>query len=151
MIETYFENANATIEKLHSMYDRMLNTAENISMEFIADEDSVEVDVNGLSADDSRFQTSVVTAKEALKQLTIGISQAKARFDTLSNTVERRRAQLQLVDKAMASIAERDTYKNAEQIVEEVTKTKQDFASLKSQYPDFTDEQISILLAAEVK
>lgn len=148
MIETYFENANSTIEKLHSMFDRMISTADSISLEFVSDEDSVEVDIDAASSDNSRFQTACVAAKEALNDIQTGISQTKNRFDTLSSTVSRRKAQLEFVDNSMAKIAAAETSKNADELIDEVTSPKKDFAALKAQYPDFTDEQINILLNA---
>ena len=89
-----------------------------------------------------------MAAKEALNDIQTGITQTKTRFDALSGTVSRRKAQLEFVDNSMAQIAAKETSKNADELIDEVTSPKKDFADLKAQYPDFSDEQINILLKA---
>ena len=42
LLEEYIKDTQNTIAKILSMYDEIIKTSENIALEYVADEDSVE-------------------------------------------------------------------------------------------------------------
>lgn len=98
LLEEYIKETQNTIAKILSMYDEIIKTSENIALEYVADEDSVEVDVEMTDADTGLVQSAVEDSRDKLKEISLGLKQALERFTELSNVSERRNARIKQLD-----------------------------------------------------
>lgn len=98
LLEEYIKETQNTIAKILSMYDEIIKTSENIALEYVADEDSVEVDVEMTDADTGLVQRAVEDSRDKIKEISLGLKQALERFTELSNVSERRNARIKQLD-----------------------------------------------------
>ena len=94
LLEEYIKETQTTIAKILSMYDDIIKTSESIALEYVADEDSIEGDIEMTDADTSLVLRSVENSRDKLKEISIGLKQALERYTELSNVSDRRIRQL---------------------------------------------------------
>lgn len=98
LLEEYIKDTQDIIANILSMYDKLLKTSDEISLDYVADEDSVEADIDISDADTGLLSVAVDDSRERLKEISIGLKQALERFDELSNVSERRAKRISQLD-----------------------------------------------------
>lgn len=98
ILEEYIKDTQDIIANILSMYDKLLKTSDEISLDYVADEDSVEADIDISDADTGLLSVAVDDSRERLKEISIGLKQALERFDELSNVSERRAKRISQLD-----------------------------------------------------
>lgn len=98
LLEDYIKETQDTIARALSMYDELVKTAEEISLDYVADEDSVEADIEVTDSDLSILSVSVSNSRESLKEISVGLKQALERYQELENVSERRKSRIKQLD-----------------------------------------------------
>lgn len=98
LLEEYIEETQETIGKVLLMYDALLKAVDEISLDFVADEESVEAEVEITDSDTSLVERSVEDSRDKLKEISLGLKQALERYNELVNVTERRRSRLKQLD-----------------------------------------------------
>lgn len=98
LLEEYIKDTQDTIAKVLSMYDQLLKTADEISLDYVADEESVEADIDITDSDVSLLTNAVESSRESLKEISTGLKQALERYTELTNVSERRKARIKQLD-----------------------------------------------------
>ena len=98
LLEEYIKETQDIIAKILSMYEKLLKKSDEISLDYVADEDSVEADIDVNDVDAGLLSVAVNDSRERLKDLSIGLKQALERFDELSNVSERRSQRISQLD-----------------------------------------------------
>lgn len=98
LLEEYIKETQDIIAKILSMYEQLLKKSDEISLDYVADEDSVEADIDINDVDAGLLSVAVNDSRERLKDLSIGLKQALERFDELSNVSERRAQRISQLD-----------------------------------------------------
>lgn len=98
LLEEYIKETQDTIARALSMYDELVKTAEEISLDYVADEDSVEADIDVTDSDLSILSVSVSNSRESLKEISVGLKQALERYQELENVSERRKSRIKQLD-----------------------------------------------------
>lgn len=98
LLEEYIKETQDIIARILGMYDKLLKTSDGISLDYVADEDSVEADIDVSDADTGLLSIAVNDSREKLKEISIGLKQALERFDELSNVSERRSQRIRQLD-----------------------------------------------------
>lgn len=98
LLEEYIKETQDIIAKILSMYEQLLKKSDEISLDYVADEDSVEADIDVNDVDAGLLSVAVNDSRERLKDLSIGLKQALERFEELSNVSERRAQRISQLD-----------------------------------------------------
>ena len=98
LLEDYIKETQDTIARALSMYDELVKTAEEISLDYVADEDSVEADIDVTDSDLSILSVAVSNSRESLKEISVGSKQALERYQELENVSERRKSRIKQLD-----------------------------------------------------
>lgn len=98
LLEEYIKQTQDTIAKALSMYDAILKTSNDISLDYVADEDSVEADVEISDADTDALLIAIESSRESLKEISVGLKQALERYTELTNVSERRADRIKQLD-----------------------------------------------------
>lgn len=98
LLEEYIKETQDTIARALSMYDELVKTAEAISLDYVADEDSVEADIDVTDSDLSILSAAVSNSRESLKEISAGLKQALERYQELENVSERRKSRIKQLD-----------------------------------------------------
>lgn len=98
LLEEYIKETQDIIARILSMYDELLKKSDEISLDYVADEDSVEADIDVSDADTGLLSVAVDDSRERLKEVSIGLKQALERFEELSNVSERRAKRISQLD-----------------------------------------------------
>lgn len=98
LLEEYIKETQTTIAKILSMYDDIIKTSESIALEYVADEDSIEVDIEMTDADTGLVLRSIENSRDKLKEISIGLKQALERYTELSNVSDRRNERIKQLD-----------------------------------------------------
>lgn len=98
LLEEHIKETQETIARALAMYDAIINTANDISLDYVSDEDSVEAEVEISDADTDALKISVENSRESLRELSIGLQQALERYTELSNVSERRAERIKQLD-----------------------------------------------------
>lgn len=98
LLEEYIKETQDIIAKILSMYEQLLKKSDEISLDYVADEDSVEADIDVNDVDAGLLSVAVNDSRERLKDLSIGLKQALERFEELSNVSERRSQRISQLD-----------------------------------------------------
>lgn len=98
LLEEYIKETQDVIAKILSMYDELLKKSDDISLDYVADEDSVEADIDINDVDTSLLSISVNDSRERLKDISIGLKQALERYEELSSVSERRKTRIAQLD-----------------------------------------------------
>lgn len=98
LLEEYIKQTQDTIAKALSMYDAILKTSNDISLDYVADEDSVEADLEISNADTDVLVIAIENSRESLKEISIGLKQALERYTELTSVSERRADRIKQLD-----------------------------------------------------
>ena len=98
LLEEYIKETQDIIARILSMYEKLLKKSDEISLDYVADEDSVEAEIDINDVDAGLLSVAVDDSRERLKDLSIGLKQALERFDELSNVSERRSQRISQLD-----------------------------------------------------
>lgn len=98
LLEEYIKETQDIIARILSMYEQLLKKSDEISLDYVADEDSVEAEIDINDVDAGLLSVAVNDSRERLKDLSIGLKQALERFDELSNVSERRAQRISQLD-----------------------------------------------------
>lgn len=98
LLEDYIKETQDTIARALSMYDELVKTAEEISLDYVADEDSVEADIDVTDSDLSILSVAVSTSRDSLKEISVGLKQALERYQELDDVSERRKSRIKQLD-----------------------------------------------------
>ena len=98
LLEEYIKQTQDTIARALSMYDAILKTSNDISLDYVADEDSVEAEVEISNADTDVLVIAIENSRESLKEISIGLKQALERYTELTNVSERRSDRIKQLD-----------------------------------------------------
>lgn len=98
LLEEYIKETQDIIAKILSMYEQLLKKSDEISLDYVADEDSVEAEIDVNDVDAGLLSVAVNDSRERLKDLSIGLKQALERFEELSNVSERRAQRISQLD-----------------------------------------------------
>lgn len=98
LLEEHIKETQETIARALAMYDAIIKTANDISLDYVADEDSVEADVEVSDADTDALLIAVENSRESLRELSMGLQQALERYTELSNVSERRAERIRQLD-----------------------------------------------------
>lgn len=98
LLEEYIKQTQDTIAKALSMYDAILKTSNDISLDYVADEDSVEADLEISNADTDVLVIAIENSRESLKEISIGLKQALERYTELTSVSERRSDRIKQLD-----------------------------------------------------
>ena len=98
LLEEYIKETQDTIARALSMYDELVKTAEEISLDYVADEDSVEADIDVTDSDLSILSVAVSNSRESLKEISVGLNQALERYQELEDVSERRKSRIKQLD-----------------------------------------------------
>lgn len=98
LLEEYIKETQDIIARILSMYEKLLKKSDEISLDYVADEDSVEAEIDINDVDAGLLSVAVDDSRERLKDLSIGLKQALERFEELSNVSERRSQRISQLD-----------------------------------------------------
>lgn len=98
LLEEYIKETQDIIVRILSMYEKLLKKSDEISLDYVADEDSIEAEIDINDVDAGLLSVAVDDSRERLKDLSIGLKQALERFEELSNVSERRSQRISQLD-----------------------------------------------------
>lgn len=98
LLEEYIKETQDIIARILSMYEKLLKKSDEISLDYVADEDSVEAKIDINDVDAGLLSVAVDDSRERIKDLSIGLKQALERFEELSNVSERRSQRISQLD-----------------------------------------------------
>lgn len=98
LLEEYIKETQDIIARILSMYEKLLKKSDEISLDYVADEDSIEAEIDINDVDAGLLSVAVDDSRERLKDLSIGLKQALERFEELSNVSERRSQRISQLD-----------------------------------------------------
>lgn len=98
LLEEYIKETQDIIARILSMYEKLLKKSDEISLDYVADEDSVEAEIDINDVDAGLLSVAVDDSRERIKDLSIGLKQALERFEELSNVSERRSQRISQLD-----------------------------------------------------
>lgn len=98
LIEEYIKETQNIIARILSMYDELLKKSDDISLDYVADEDSVEADIDINDVDTGLLSIAVNDSRERLKEISLGLKQALERYEELTSVSERRKSRIAQLD-----------------------------------------------------
>ena len=98
LIEEYIKETQNIIARILSMYDELLKKSDDISLDYVADEDSVEADIDINDVDTGLLSIAVNDSRERLKEISIGLKQSLERYEELTSVSERRKSRIAQLD-----------------------------------------------------
>ena len=98
LLNEYIEQVRTIIKDAFTMYEEMKKTAEKIDIDYVADEDSLESDIELTSGDSDRLLSSIGKSEENLRELLTGLKQLEERYNTVTSVINRRKARLKSLD-----------------------------------------------------
>ena len=98
LLEEYIKELQSYIAKALGMFEKLIKTAESVSLDYVADEESVEADIEITDADMGLLQASVEKSRIAIGELSVGLKQVLERYETLCEVSERRNQRIKQLD-----------------------------------------------------
>ena len=98
LLEEYIKELQSYIAKALGMFEKLIQTAESVSLDYVADEESVEADIEITDADMGLLQASVEKSRIAIGELSVGLKQVLERYETLCEVSERRNQRIKQLD-----------------------------------------------------
>lgn len=98
LLEEYIKELQIYIVKALQMFEKLIQTSESISLDYVADEESVEADIEITDADMGLLQASVEKSRIAIGELSVGLKQVLERYETLCEVSERRNQRIKQLD-----------------------------------------------------
>ena len=98
LLEEYIKELQNYIVKALQMFEKLIQTSESVSLDYVADEESVEADIEITDADMGLLQASVEKSRIAIGELSVGLKQVLERYETLCEVSERRNQRIKQLD-----------------------------------------------------
>ena len=98
LLEEYIKELQSYIVKALQMFEKLIQTSESVSLDYVADEESVEADIEVTDADMGLLQASVEKSRIAIGELSVGLKQVLERYETLCEVSERRNQRIKQLD-----------------------------------------------------
>ena len=98
LLEEYIKELQSYIAKALQMFEKLIQTSESVSLDYVADEESVEADIEVTDADMGLLQASVEKSRIAIGELSVGLKQVLERYETLCEVSERRNQRIKQLD-----------------------------------------------------
>lgn len=98
LLEEYIKELQIYIVKALQMFEKLIQTSESVSLDYVADEESVEADIEITDADMGLLQASVEKSRIAIGELSVGLKQVLERYETLCEVSERRNQRIKQLD-----------------------------------------------------
>ena len=98
LLEEYVKETQGTIARILTMFDSVNKTAEQISLDYVADEDSIEADLDITEADTGLVSAAIEDSKAQLKDISIGLKQVLERSQELIEVSARRKDRIKHLD-----------------------------------------------------
>lgn len=98
LLEEYIKELQSYIAKSLEMFEKLIQTSESVSLDYVADEESVEADIEITDADMGLLQASVEKSRIAIGELSVGLKQVLERYETLCEVSERRNQRIKQLD-----------------------------------------------------
>jgi hypothetical protein len=98
LLEEYIKELQSYIAKALEMFEKLIQTSESVSLDYVADEESVEADIEITDADMGLLQASVEKSRIAIGELSVGLKQVLERYETLCEVSERRNQRIKQLD-----------------------------------------------------
>ena len=98
LLEEYIKELQSYIAKALQMFEKLIQTSESVSLDYVADEESVEADIEITDADMGLLQASVEKSRIAIGELSVGLKQVLERYETLCEVSERRNQRIKQLD-----------------------------------------------------
>lgn len=115
LLEEYIKELQNYITKVLDMFEQLNQTAENVSLDYVADAESVEADVEITDADLGLLQASVEKSRISIGELSVGLKQVLERYQTLCEVSERRNARIKQLDGRIYEQVTGDTANNSDE------------------------------------
>ena len=98
LLEEYIKELQNYIAKALEMFEKLIQTSESVSLDYVTDEESVEADIEITDADMGLLQASVEKSRIAIGELSVGLKQVLERYETLCEVSERRNQRIKQLD-----------------------------------------------------
>lgn len=115
LLEEYIKELQNYITKVLDMFEQLNQTAENVSLDYVADAESVEADVEITDADLGLLQASIEKSRISIGELSVGLKQVLERYQTLCEVSERRNARIKQLDGRIYEQVTGDTANNSDE------------------------------------
>jgi hypothetical protein len=98
LLEEYIKELQSYIAKALQMFEKLIQTSESVSLDYVADEESVEADIEITDADMGLLQASVEKSRISIGEISVGLKQVLERYETLCEVSERRNQRIKQLD-----------------------------------------------------
>ena len=98
LLEEYIKELQIYIAKALQMFEKLVQTSESVSLDYVADEESVEADIEITDADMGLLQASVEKSRISIGEISVGLKQVLERYETLCEVSERRNQRIKQLD-----------------------------------------------------
>lgn len=98
LLEEYIKELQIYIVKALQMFEKLIQTSESVSLDYVADEESVEADIEITDADMGLLQASVEKSRISIGEISVGLKQVLERYETLCEVSERRNQRIKQLD-----------------------------------------------------
>ena len=118
LVEEYIKELQNYIAKALEMFEKLIQTSESVSLDYVADEESVEADIEITDADMGVLQASVEKSRVAIGELSVGLKQVLERYETLCEVSERRNQRIKQLDGKIYEQVTGDKVNNSDEYAE---------------------------------
>lgn len=98
LLEEYIKELQSYIAKALQMFEKLIQTSESVSLDYVTDEESVEADIEITDADMGLLQASVEKSRISIGEISVGLKQVLERYETLCEVSERRNQRIKQLD-----------------------------------------------------
>ena len=98
LLEEYIKELQSYIAKALQMFEKLIQTSESVSLDYVADEESVEANIEITDADMGLLQASVEKSRISIGEISVGLKQVLERYETLCEVSERRNQRIKQLD-----------------------------------------------------
>ena len=98
LLEEYIKELQNYIVKALQMFEKLIQTSESVSLDYVADEESVEADIEITDADMGLLQASVEKSRISIGEISVGLKQVLERYEALCEVSERRNQRIKQLD-----------------------------------------------------
>ena len=98
LLEEYIKELQSYIAKALQMFEKLIQTSESVSLDYVAAEESLEADIEITDADMGLLQASVEKSRISIGEISVGLKQVLERYETLCEVSERRNQRIKQLD-----------------------------------------------------
>ena len=98
LLEEYIKELQSYIVKALQMFEKLIQTSESVSLDYVTDEESVEADIEITDADMGLLQASVEKSRIHIGEISVGLKQVLERYEALCEVSERRNQRIKQLD-----------------------------------------------------